>query len=144
MTKITPFLWFDNQAEEAARFYVSLFKNSRIVSATPLVVNFELNGQSFAALNGGPRFNFTEAVSFVINCESQQEIDEYWTKLTAGGGQPSMCGWLKDKYGLSWQIVPSNIGQLLQQPDPQKAKRVTEALMKMQKITVSELVAAAR
>ncbi len=144
MTKITPFLWFDNQAEEAARFYVSLFKNSRIVSATPLVVNFELNGQSFAALNGGPRFTFTEAVSFVINCESQQEIDEYWTRLTAGGGQPSMCGWLKDKYGLSWQVVPANIGQLLQQPDPEKAKRVTGALMKMQKINVNDLVAAAR
>jgi len=144
MTKITPFLWFDKQAEEAARFYVSLFKNSRIVSATPLVVNFELNGQSFAALNGGPSFNFTEAVSFVINCESQQEIDDYWAKLTAGGGQPSMCGWLKDKYGLSWQVVPANIGQLLQQADPEKAKRVTGALMKMQKINVNDLVAAAR
>jgi predicted 3-demethylubiquinone-9 3-methyltransferase (glyoxalase superfamily) len=144
MTKITPFLWFDHHAEEAARFYVSLFKNSRIVSASPMVVNFELNGQSFAALNGGPRFRFTEAVSFVVNCETQQEIDDYWSKLTADGGQPSMCGWLKDKYGLSWQVVPSNIGQLLQQPDREKQQRVTDALMKMRKIDVDTLVAAAR
>src|ERR1041385_8589640 len=124
MPKITPFLWFDTQAEEAAKFYVSIFKNSKILSVarygdagpgpkgSVMTVSFELNGQQFVALNGGPHFTFTEAISFVVNCDNQQEIDEYWNKLSEGG-KPSMCGWLKDKFGLSWQIYPPVLGELL-------------------------------
>lgn len=150
MPKITPFLWFDNQAEEAASFYTSIFANSRIVSTTRygegaprpkggvMTVVFELDGQRFIALNGGPLFKFTEAISFSVDCKTQQEVDEYWEKLTAGG-EVSQCGWLKDKYGLSWQIVPTVLGELLSDPDPQKAKRAMEAMLKMKKIDIAAL-----
>ena len=145
MQKITPFLWFDNQAEEAAAFYVSIFKNSKILSIVRsepeggvMTVEFQLDGQKFVALNGGPRFKFTEAVSFVINCETQQEVDEYWEKLLEGG-EEGMCGWLKDKYGLSWQIVPAVLTELLQDKDAVKAKRVMEAMLKMKKIDIKTL-----
>ena len=150
MQKITPFLWFDNQAEEAANFYVSIFKNSEIISiarygkAGPgpeggvMTVEFQLDGQKFVALNGGPHFKFTEAISFVMNCETQQEVDVYWEKLSEGG-EESMCGWLKDKYGLSWQIVPTILVKLLQDKDPVKAKRVMEAMLQMKKIDIKNL-----
>jgi len=154
--KITPFLWFDKQAEEAAQFYVSIFKNSKILhvsrygdagpgpKGSVMVVNFQLAGQEFTALNGGPLFKFSEAFSFVVNCENQQEVDEYWSKLTSGGGQESQCGWLKDKFGFSWQIVPTALGKLMSDTDPQKANRVMEALLKMKKIDIATLEAAAR
>lgn len=153
--KITPFLWFDNQAEEAAQFYTSIFKNSKILQVSRygdagpgpkgsvMVVNFQLAGQEFTALNGGPRFTFSEAFSFVVHCENQKEIDEYWSRLTADGGQESMCGWLKDKFGFSWQIVPAEIGKLMSNQDPQKAGRVMAALLKMRKLDIAELKAAA-
>ncbi|MBC8113927.1 MAG: VOC family protein [Candidatus Saccharimonas sp.] len=142
--KITPFLWFDNQAEEAANFYVSLFKNSRITRIVPgptgsaMVVEFQLAGVGFIALNGGPHFKFTEAISMSVDCESQAEVDELWEKLSEGGSK-SQCAWLKDKYGLSWQIVPSLLPKLLADPDPAKAQRVMEAMMKMTKIDISLL-----
>ena len=146
--KITPFLWFDNQAEEAAQFYTSIFKNSTILEvsrpqATVMVVKFQIAGQEVTALNGGPRFKFSEAFSFVVSCENQQEIDEYWSKLTSGGGQESMCGWLKDKFGFSWQIVPKNLGSLMGQKDPKRANRVMEALLQMKKLDIAKLTAAA-
>ena len=153
---ITPFLWFDKQAEEAAQFYVSIFKNSKILhvsrygdagpgpKGSVMVVNFQLAGQEFTALNGGPLFKFSEAFSFVVNCENQQEVDEYWSKLTSGGGQESQCGWLKDKFGFSWQIVPTALGKLMSDTDPQKANRVMEALLKMKKLDIATLEAAAR
>ena len=130
MQKITPFLWFDSQAEEAANFYVSIFKNSKILGVSRsgeagpavLTVTFELDGQEFTALNGGPHFTFSEAISLYVDCESQEEVDELWAKLTAGG-EESMCGWLKDKYGLSWQIVPRVLLELMQDKDPVKAKK---------------------
>ena len=159
MQKITPFLWFDNQAEAAASFYVSLFKNSKIgdiaryddagakAASRPtesvMVVEFQLEGQEFVALNGGPHFKFTEAVSFVVNCETQEEVDEFWEKLTADGGAESQCGWLKDKYGLSWQIVPNILPELLQDSDKAKAKRVMEAMLQMKKIDIKALKQAA-
>jgi len=154
--KITPFLWFDKRAEEAAQFYVSIFKNSKILhvsrygdagpgpKGSVMVVNFQLAGQEFTALNGGPLFKFSEAFSFVVNCENQQEVDEYWSKLTSGSGQESQCGWLKDKFGFSWQIVPTALGKLMSDKDPQKANRVMEALLKMKKIDIATLEAAAR
>ena len=150
MPKITPFLWFDNQAEEAANFYVSIFKNSKIVKVnrygeagpgpkgSAMTVVIQLDGQDFIALNGGPHFKFTEAVSFSVDCKTQQEVDTYWEKLSEGG-QQVQCGWLKDKYGLSWQIVPSALGELLGDPDPQKSKRVMEAMLKMKKIDIEGL-----
>jgi len=150
MQKITPFLWFDNQAEEAMNFYVSIFKNSKTLSCTRygdagpgpkgtvIVASFELDGQEFMALNGGPRFKFTEAVSFVVSCETQAEIDEMWARLSAGG-EESQCGWLKDKFGLSWQVVPPILSKLMQDKDPQKSNRVTEALLKMKKIDIATL-----
>jgi predicted 3-demethylubiquinone-9 3-methyltransferase (glyoxalase superfamily) len=150
MPKITPFLWFDNQAEEAANFYVSIFKNSKIVNVSrygdagpgprgsAMTVVFQLNGQEFIALNGGPHFKFTEAISFSVDCKTQQEVDEYWEKLSAGG-KPQQCGWLKDKYGLSWQIVPSILGQLLGDKDPQKSKRTMEVMLKMTKLDIAAL-----
>ena len=153
MERITPFLWFDTQAEEAANFYVSIFKNSRITSishypeGTPgpvgqvMVVNFELDGQKFIALNGGPTFKFTEAISLLVNCETQQEIDHYWSRLTAGGGKEVECGWLKDKYGLSWQIVPANLEKLL--GTPEKAKRVMAVVMKSKKLNIADMERAA-
>jgi predicted 3-demethylubiquinone-9 3-methyltransferase (glyoxalase superfamily) len=150
MQKITPFLWFDNQAEGAANFYVSIFKNSKILSisrygeagpgpkGSAMTVMFQLDGEEFIALNGGPLFKFTEAISFVVNCETQQEVDEFWEKLSKDG-EESRCGWLKDKYGLSWQIVPTILGKLMTDPDPQKSKRVMEAMLKMKKIVIDDL-----
>jgi predicted 3-demethylubiquinone-9 3-methyltransferase (glyoxalase superfamily) len=145
MRKITPFLWFDSQAEEAMNFYVSIFKNSRVGNVTRygdagpgpkgsvMSVSFELDGQPFMALNGGPLFRFTEAISMFVNCDSQQEVDELWEKLSAGG-EKSRCGWLKDKYGLSWQIIPSGLMEALGNKDPEKAKRAMQAMLKMGKI----------
>jgi predicted 3-demethylubiquinone-9 3-methyltransferase (glyoxalase superfamily) len=145
MQKITPFLWFDDQAEEAMNFYVSVFKNSKILSVsrygesgpgqpgTVMTGTFQLNGQEFMALNGGPEFKFTEAVSFFVNCETQQEVDEFWEKLSEGG-EEGQCGWLKDKYGLSWQIVPTILGKLLADKDAGKAQRVMQAMLQMHKI----------
>jgi predicted 3-demethylubiquinone-9 3-methyltransferase (glyoxalase superfamily) len=150
MTKITPFLWFDAQAEEAANFYVSIFKNSKILNisrygeAGPgpkggvMTVRFLLDGQEFIALNGGPHFKFTEAISFSVDCKTQAEVDEFWEKL-ARGGKEEPCGWLKDKYGLSWQINPTVLGQMLGDPNPQKSKRVMEAMLKMKKIDIAGL-----
>ena len=145
MKKITPFLWFDNQAEEAMNFYVSIFKNSRVLGVTPgpngiaQSVTFELEGQEFIALNAGPQFKFNEAISFFVNCETQAEVDELWEKLTAGGGEESMCGWLKDKYGLSWQIIPTALGEMMGDPDPEKAGRVVQAMLQMRKIDIQGL-----
>jgi predicted 3-demethylubiquinone-9 3-methyltransferase (glyoxalase superfamily) len=148
--KISTFLWFNDNAEEAARFYTSIFKNSKITNVarygdagpgpkgSVMTVNFELDGQEFVGLNGGPQFKFTEAISLLVNCETQKEVDELWAKLTAGG-QESQCGWLKDKYGLSWQIVPVALFKLLQDPDPEKSKRVMEAMLQMKKIDLSRL-----
>ena len=135
--KITPFLWFDNQAQEAAQFYISVFKNSKIINLSPLVSTFELEGQRFMALNGGPHFKFNEAVSLYVSCDSQEEIDEFWEKLTADGGQESQCGWLKDKYGLSWQIVPSILPELMS--NPEKSEKVVAAFMKMKKFDIETL-----
>ena len=155
MQKITPFLWYDNQAEEAANFYVSIFKNSKVLSVSRygdagpgpkgsvMVASFELEGQKFTALNAGPRFKFTEAISFVVNCETQEEVDYFWEKLTAGGGQESMCGWLKDKYGLSWQIVPTVLFELFQDKDREKSQRVMQAMLQMKKMDVATLMRAA-
>jgi predicted 3-demethylubiquinone-9 3-methyltransferase (glyoxalase superfamily) len=150
MQKITPFLWFDDKAEEAMKFYVSIFKNSKVGEVTRygdagpgrkgsiMSVTFELNGQEFYALNGGPVFKFNPAISFFVNCETQAEIDEFWEKLSAGG-RKDQCGWLQDKYGLSWQIVPSILGKLLGDPDPVKANRVMEAMLKMHKLDIAKL-----
>jgi predicted 3-demethylubiquinone-9 3-methyltransferase (glyoxalase superfamily) len=145
MQKITTFLWFDGQAEEAMKFYVSLFKNSRIISTTPgpdgkvLTGTFELDGQRFMALNGGPQYRFTEAISLFVNCETQAEVDELWSKLTANGGAESMCGWLKDKYGLSWQIIPSVLGTLFGDKDRAKAGRAMQAMLQMKKLDIARL-----
>jgi predicted 3-demethylubiquinone-9 3-methyltransferase (glyoxalase superfamily) len=144
MKKITHFLWFDDSAEEAMNFYVSIFKNSKVLSVSPgpngkaFTVSFELDGQEITALNGGPEYKFTEAFSFFVNCETQAEVDELWAKLSAGG-EESQCGWLKDKYGLSWQIVPTTLGKLLGDPDPAKSQRVMQAMLKMRKIDIAGL-----
>ena len=144
MQKITPFLWFDGQAEEAMNFYVSLFKNSKILSTSPgpdgkvMMGTFQLDGQEFHALNGGPMFKFNEAVSLFINCETQAEVDELWEKLSAGGAK-SRCGWLKDKYGLSWQVIPTALGELMRDKDPEKAGRVMQAMLTMDKIDIAAL-----
>jgi predicted 3-demethylubiquinone-9 3-methyltransferase (glyoxalase superfamily) len=154
MQKITPFLWFDDKAEEAVNFYTSIFRNSKIgkiacygdagaqVSGRPkgtvMTMAFQLEGQEFVALNGGPQFKFTEAISFVVNCQTQEEADKYWEKLSAGG-QEVQCGWLKDKYGLSWQIVPTILGEMLSDPDPKKAERVMKAMLQMKKIDIKGL-----
>lgn len=144
MKKITPFLWFDDQAEEAMNFYVSIFKNSKVLNISPgpngkaFSVSFELDGEEFTALNGGPLFKFTEAISFFVNCETQDEVDYLWEKLTADG-EEVQCGWLKDKYGLSWQIVPAALGELLGDPDPVKSQRVMQAMLKMKKIEIAGL-----
>lgn len=152
--KITPFLWFDDKAEEAAHFYVSIFKNSKILNVarygesgpgpkgSVMTVSFELEGQQFTALNGGPQFKFTEAISFVVNCETQEEVDEFWKKLSAGG-EASRCGWLYDKYGLAWQIVPIVLFELVDEKDPQKANRVMQALLQMDKLDIKALKGAA-
>ena len=134
---IYPCLWFENQASAAAGFYCGIFPDSKIISDNPMVTIFEINGTKFMGLNGGPQFNFTEAVSFVVNCDSQEEIDYYWDKLTEGGAE-SMCGWLKDKYGLSWQIVPSILGKLMS--DPVKGQRVIDAFLKMRKFDIQTLL----
>ena len=150
MGKITPFLWYDNNAEEAVNHYTSIFKNSRVTNiarygeAGPgpkgsiMTIAFQLEGQDFIALNGGPMFKFNEAISFSVDCKTQQEVDELWEKLSAGG-QPSQCGWLKDKYGLSWQIVPSVLIEMLQHPDAEKSQRVMQAMMQMSKIDIAAL-----
>lgn len=150
MQKITPFLWFDGKAEEAAKFYTSIFRNSKITGiarypeGTPgqagavMTVSFELDGQKFLALNGGPQFKFNESISFVVNCETQQEIDQLWEKLSAGG-EKVQCGWLKDKYGVSWQVVPTVLGKLFQDKDGSRTKRVGEAMMQMKKLDIAAL-----
>jgi predicted 3-demethylubiquinone-9 3-methyltransferase (glyoxalase superfamily) len=153
--KIKPFLWFDKEAEEAARFYCSIFKNSKILdvqrdpeggpapAGSVMVVNFELEGLPFVALNAGPMFKFTEAISFAVSTENQEETDYLWNKLTADGGQESQCGWLKDKFGLSWQITPRALIELISSPDKQKAARVMAAMMTMKKINIAEIERAA-
>ncbi len=150
MSKITPFLWFDTQAEEAATFYVSIFPTSRIVevaryseagpgpAGSAMTVHFELDGQEFLALNGGPEYTFTEAVSFVVTCTSQEEVDRYWEKLSEGG-EEGVCGWLKDRYGLSWQVTPTILPELLTDPDREKAGRVMQAMLQMKKIDIAGL-----
>ena len=154
MQKIMPCLWFDNQAEEAVNLYTSLFKNSKIMNVTRydeagakaagksngsvMTVTFQLDGQEFMALNGGPAFKFTEAISFVVNCETQAEVDELWNKLTTGG-EEVQCGWLKDRFGLSWQIVPTALGEMMSDPDPAKAQRVMQAMLQMKKIDIAGL-----
>jgi predicted 3-demethylubiquinone-9 3-methyltransferase (glyoxalase superfamily) len=158
MQKITPFLWFENQAEEAAKFYTSIFKNSKTgkiarydeagekVSGRPagsvMTVEFELDGQDFIALNGGADFKFNEAISFVVSCDTQAEVDHFWQKLSAGGKEVQ-CGWLKDKYGVSWQVVPTILGDLMSNPDPEKSKRVMRAMLKMVKLDIKQLKEAA-
>jgi len=145
MKKITPFSWFDAQAEEAMNFYVSLFKNSKVLSVSrgpegrAFTVSFELDGQEFMGLNAGPQFKFNEAVSMYVNCEDQAEVDYFWNALTADGGEESMCGWLKDKYGLSWQIVPKQLGELMGDSDPERSGRVMDAMLRMRKIIVADL-----
>jgi predicted 3-demethylubiquinone-9 3-methyltransferase (glyoxalase superfamily) len=150
MQKITPFLWFDGRAEEAANHYTSIFRNSKIVNVarygdagpgpkgSVMTVAFQLDGQDFVALNGGPQFKFNEAISFVVNCETQQEVDSLWDKL-CNGGQPSRCGWLKDKFGVSWQIVPVALGRMLGDPDPAKSRRVMDAMLQMDKLDIGRL-----
>ncbi|HUC75108.1 MAG TPA: VOC family protein [Vicinamibacterales bacterium] len=144
MPTITPFLWFDSQAEEAMNFYASIFKRSKVISVNRaqgkvMSVQFELEGQAFTALNGGPLFKFTEAISFFVACETQQEIDDLWGKLTADGGAPSRCGWLKDRFGLSWQIVPASLGRMLGDKDATRSKRVMDAMMQMNKLDLGRL-----
>lgn len=141
--KISPFLWFDNNMEEAVTFYVSVFPDSKVTLMTPMTSSFELCGQEFMALNGGPMFRFTEAVSFFVKCKDQEEVDTYWTRLTAAGGAESQCGWLKDRFGLSWQIIPDALGRYLQDKDQARAQRVMQAMLKMKKIIVADLDAAA-
>src|SRR5215475_4406965 len=150
MQKITPFLWFDGNAEEAVNFYASIFTNSKIANicrygeagpgpkGSVMTVEFQLEGQDFIALNGGPQFKFTEAISFSVNCETQEEVDKFWEKLS-DGGEEGPCGWLKDRYGLSWQINPTILGEMLRDPDPQKSKRVMDAMLKMKKFVIEDL-----
>ena len=154
--RITPFLWFDSQAEAAANFYVAIFPKSQIIGATHygdagpgpkgtvMTIGFELAGQSFTALNGGPMFKFNEALSLVVHCETQAEVDHYWERLSAGGGKTSQCAWLKDKFGVSWQIVPNALIELMQDKDPEKAMRVMQAMLQMTKIDIAKLEAAHR
>jgi predicted 3-demethylubiquinone-9 3-methyltransferase (glyoxalase superfamily) len=156
MQKISPFLWFDHQAEEAANFYVSIFKDAKILkvarypegspgpAGSVMVVDFQIEGQDFIALNAGALFKFTEAISFVINCQTQEEVDYFWNKLTANGGQESQCGWLKDKYGLSWQVTPTILGELLADRNPKRAQRVMQAMLQMKKIDIAALKRAAQ
>ena len=160
MQKITPFLWFNDNAEEAVKFYKSIFKKSKIgniarydkagekVAGRPagsvMTVEFQIEGQEFIALNGGPRFKFTEAISFVVNCKTQKEVDYYWKKLTADGGKEVQCGWLQDKFGLSWQIVPTVLNELMSSKDAAKSQRVMEAMLKMVKLDIKKLKAAAK
>ncbi len=158
--RITPFLWFDNQAEEAAKFYTSIFKNSKVLNTTRyskeaeqasgrpagsvMTVEFQLEGQSFTALNGGPHFKFNEAISFVVHCQNQEEVDHYWNKLSEGGDkQAQQCGWLKDRFGLSWQVIPEQLPKLLADPNPEKGRKVMAAMLQMKKIDVKTLEKAA-
>jgi predicted 3-demethylubiquinone-9 3-methyltransferase (glyoxalase superfamily) len=158
--RITPFLWFDDQAEEAVTFYTSVFPNSKVVTTTRyskesaevsgrpegqvMTVGFQLDGQDFAALNGGPHFKFNEAISLVVRCRSQEEVDYYWSRLSEGGDEPAQqCGWLKDRYGVSWQVVPTELGALLGDPDPEKARRATQAMLQMKKLDLAALRRAA-
>lgn len=141
MKRVTPFLWFDGKAEEAANFYVSVFENSRILSAGEVAVRFELDGQEFIALNGGPQFTFTPAVSFSIECTTQNEVDHFWNRLSEGG-QPGQCGWLQDKYGLSWQVVPAVLPELLQDENDEKSDAVMQAMLEMTKLDIAALQAA--
>ena len=153
MDAFTTCLWFDTQGEEAAKFYASIFPNSSVGKVTPhptgeragetMTVDFELNGSKFVALNGGPDFTFNESISFMVPCQDQAEVDRYWTALTADGGEESMCGWLKDRFGVSWQVVPSGFDALLSSLDPARAERVTQALFQMRKIVIADLEAAA-
>ena len=155
-SKIKPFLWFEHQAEEAAKFYTSIFKDAKIVkisrypegspgpAGSVMTVAFQLNGQDFIALNGGPQFKFTEAVSFVVECDTQAEIDYYWDELTAEGGKPVQCGWLKDRFGLSWQIVPAMMDELFSGKDAKKAERAMQAMLKMVKLDIAKLKEAAK
>jgi predicted 3-demethylubiquinone-9 3-methyltransferase (glyoxalase superfamily) len=154
MQKITPFLWFDGKAEEAANFYTAIFDNAKIVDirrygeagpgakGSVMTATFQLAGQEFVALNGGPHFTFTPAISFFVNCETQQEVDRLWDALLAGGGEPNRCGWLRDKYGVSWQIIPSALGHMLQDKDTAKSTRVMQAMLKMVKLDIVALQAA--
>jgi predicted 3-demethylubiquinone-9 3-methyltransferase (glyoxalase superfamily) len=160
MQKITPFLWFDEEAEEAVKFYTSVFKNSKVgrilrydeeaasksgrPAGSVLTIEFEIEGRKFVALNGGPQFKFNESVSFVVNCETQEEVDYFWQKLTADGGEESQCGWLKDKFGLSWQVTPNVLIDMLHDKDSEKAERVMKAMLQMQKIDIEKLKAAYR
>ena len=151
MQKITPFLWFDGNAEEAMNFYTSIFRNAKVGSisrygeagpgpaGSVLTASFELEGLQFTALNGGPHFKFTEAISLFVKCQDQAEVDHYWDALLAGGGRPDQCGWLKDKFGLSWQVIPKALPQLLTDPDPARSKRALDAMLKMIKIDLAEL-----
>jgi predicted 3-demethylubiquinone-9 3-methyltransferase (glyoxalase superfamily) len=159
MQKITPFLWFDNQAEDAAKFYASIFKNSKVgkilrydeeaakvsqsglAAGSVLTIEFEIEGQRFTALNGGPAFKFNESISFVVHCDSQQEVDYFWKKLTADGGQESQCGWVRDKFGVSWQVVPTVLIEMLYDRDSEKSERVMKAMLQMQKIDIEKLKA---
>jgi predicted 3-demethylubiquinone-9 3-methyltransferase (glyoxalase superfamily) len=154
MQKITPYLWFNDNAEEAMNFYTTIFKNSKILnvsrygegmpmpSGTVMTATIELDGQQFMVLNGGPQYQFTEAVSFLVDCKTQGEVDDLWSKLTADGGEEGPCGWLKDKFGVSWQIIPTALGQLMSDPDPAKAGRVAQAMFQMKKIDIAGLQAA--
>ena len=157
MQKITPFLWFDGNAEEAAKFYTSIFKNSKIgrilhydeetakvsqsgrPAGSVLTIEFEIEGQNFVALNGGPQFKFNESISFVVNCETQKEVDYFWEKLTAAGGEESQCGWLRDKFGVSWQVTPTVLIDMLHDKDAKKSERVMKAMLQMQKIDIKAL-----
>ena len=144
MPTITPFLWFENEAEDAMRHYLSIFRNSKTISVSKAgdrvtAVTFELDGQRFIALNAGPHHRFNEAISFFISCETQDEIDYYWDKLTAAGGSESQCGWLKDRFGVSWQVVPAALGRLMSDPDPKKARATVDAMMTMKKLVIADL-----
>jgi predicted 3-demethylubiquinone-9 3-methyltransferase (glyoxalase superfamily) len=153
MDAFTTCLWFDTQGEEAARFYTAIFPNSSVGKVTPyptgeragqtMTVDFELNGSKFVALNGGPNFTFNESISFMVPCQDQAEVDHYWTSLTEGGGEESMCGWLKDRFGVSWQVVPAGLEEMLSSLDPARAERVSQALFQMKKIVIADLEAAA-
>lgn len=151
MQKITPFLWYDNQAEEAAKFYTSIFKNSKMGTVrrygeagpgpkgSAMTVEFQIEGQDFVALNGGPHYQFTPAISLFVKCETQAEVDDLWEKLLSGGGKPNRCGWLQDKFGVSWQVIPTALGKLMGDPDPQKSGRVVRAMLQMEKISIEGL-----
>ena len=142
--KITPYLWYNNQAREAADFYCSIFQNARIISSSDMIVEFEIEGLQLMALNGGPQFQFTEAISFFVLCEDQQEVDQFWDRLTADGGQEGRCGWCKDQFGLSWQIVPARFMEMMESGKPEKIKKVMEVMMPMKKMIVADFEKAFR